>query len=286
MHEHIQKRIQSIIDNIHQLPSIPDVASKVLNMAHDPNVSFKAVAEEISRDQSITTNILKLCNSAYFSKGKEISSVDRAIVTLGLKEVKDIVVVAATRELLNKGIVGYDLAGGELWKHSLAVATLAKRISIMKNRKGVADIAFTGGLIHDVGKTVLAIFVQGVFKEVLDLAERDRIPFTAAEREVMGFDHQEIGEKILAKWKFPDVLKAVVLHHHAPAKTAEPHRPIVSMVHVANSVCLMAGIGIGADGLYHELSDEAVKGLAFTNRELEKLYADTPQVLNEIREIL
>jgi hypothetical protein len=58
------------------------------------------------------------------------------------------------------------------------------------------------------------------------------------------------------------------------------------MVHVANSVCLMAGIGIGADGLYHELSDEAVKGLAFTNKELEKLYADTPQVLNDIREIL
>ena len=98
MHAHIQQRIQGIINNLDQLPSIPDVASKVLTMVNDPDISFKAIAEEISKDQAITTNILKLCNSAYFSKGKEISSIDRAIVTLGIKEVKDIVIVAATRE--------------------------------------------------------------------------------------------------------------------------------------------------------------------------------------------
>nr|MBP7604129.1 HDOD domain-containing protein [Spirochaetota bacterium] len=73
MHAHIQQRIQGIINNLDQLPSIPDVASKVLTMVNDPDISFKAIADEISKDQAITTNILKLCNSAYFSKGKEIS---------------------------------------------------------------------------------------------------------------------------------------------------------------------------------------------------------------------
>ncbi len=286
MHEHIQKRIQSIIENLNQLPSIPDVASKVLHMVSDPDISFKVIAEEISKDQAITTNILKLCNSAYFSKGKEISSIDRAIVTLGIKEVKDIVIVATTREVLNKTVIGYDLARGDLWKHGLVVATLSKKIATMKNRKAISDIAFTGGIIHDVGKTVLAIFVQDTFKEILALTESRKIPFSAAEKEVMGFDHQEIGEKILLKWKFPEVLRSIVRYHHDPAGAPEEHKPIVSIVHVANSICLMAGIGIGSDGLYHELSDMAIKLLGLTNRELEQLYGDTPQALNEIKDIL
>jgi putative nucleotidyltransferase with HDIG domain len=286
MHAHIQQRIQSIIENLNQLPSIPDVASKVLHMVSDPDVVFKAIAEEISKDQAITTNILKLCNSAYFSKGKEISSVDRAIVTLGIKEVKDIVIVATTREVLNKIVIGYDLARGELWKHGIAVATMSKKIATMKNRKNIADIAFTGGIIHDVGKTVLAIFVQNTFKEILALSESKQIPFSAAEKEIMGFDHQEIGEKILAKWKFPDVLRNIVRYHHEPQNAPDEYKPIVSIVHIANTICLMAGIGIGSDGLYHEVSDLAVKTLSFTNKELEQLYADTPQVMNEIKDIL
>ncbi len=285
MHEHIQKRIQAIVSNLDQLPSIPDVASKVLNMVSDPDISIKSIADEISKDQAITTNILKLCNSAYFSKGKEISSIDRAIVTLGIKEVKDIVVVAATKEVLNKMVTGYDLARGELWRHGLAVAVLSKRIATMKNKKGIADVAFTGGLIHDVGKTVLALFVQSTFKEILELAKTKAIPFSTAEREVMGFDHQEIGEKILNKWKFPEVLCAIVRNHHQPEQSPAEHLPIVSIVHIANTICLMAGIGIGSDGLYHELSDAAIKATGMSNAELEKLYADIPLVMKETGEL-
>ncbi len=286
MHAHIQQRIQEIINNLDRLPSIPDVASKVLTMVNDPDVAFKAIADEISKDQAITTNILKLCNSAYFSKGKEISSIDRAIVTLGIKEVKDIVVVAATREVLNKIIVGYDLARGELWKHGIAVAVLSKRIAVLKNKKSIADIAFTGGIIHDVGKTVLALFVQNTFKEILELVQTRQIQFAAAEKEIMGFDHQEIGDNILNKWKFPEVLRSIVRHHHQPDKAPAEFLPIVSIVHIANTLCLMAGVGIGADGLYHELSDTAIKTLGLTNRELEELYGDMPQVLNQASGIL
>ena len=102
MQEMIKKRLDAIIASLDQLPGIPDVVSKVINMVNDPNVDFRKVAEEISKDQSITASILKLCNSAYFSKGKEIASLDRAIVTLGIKEVKDIVVVVTCRQVLDK----------------------------------------------------------------------------------------------------------------------------------------------------------------------------------------
>ena len=281
MHAQIKQRIESIIENLDQLPSIPDVASKIINMVNDPDVSFKKIAEEISKDQSITTSILKLCNSAYFSKGKNIASIDRAIVILGLKEVKDAVIVAATKAILNRIIVGYDLLKGELWRHGLTVGMLAKKIAVQKKRKNISDIAFTGGIIHDIGKTVLALFVQSTFKEILELAQSSSIPFHAAEKEIMGFDHQEIGEKILEKWNFPEPLKAIVKYHHEPELAPEGLVFLVSIVHVANAICLMAGIGIGSDGLYHELKTSAINTIGLTNQELEMLYSEIPELLDQ-----
>jgi len=286
MHEHIQQRIQSIIQNVEQLPSLPDVVSKIINMVNDPDVSFKHVADEIAKDQAITANILKLCNSAYFSKGKEISSIDRAIVILGLKEVKDIVVIATTKSVLNKVIVGYDLARGELWKHGVAVAMLAKKIATECNQKTIADIAFTGGIIHDVGKTVLALFVQSTFKDILNTVTEKSITFQEAEKVVMGFDHQQIGEKVAIKWKFPKVLQSIVRYHHEPMNAPDDHKMIVSIVHIANTLCLMAGIGIGSDGLYHELNYDAIKLLSLKDSELEKLFADIPELMMKAKDIL
>lgn len=286
MHEHIQQRIQSIIQNVEQLPSLPDVVSKIINMVNDPDVSFKHVADEIAKDQAITANILKLCNSAYFSKGKEISSIDRAIVILGLKEVKDIVVIATTKSVLNKVIVGYDLARGELWKHGVAVAMLAKKIATECNQKAIADIAFTGGIIHDVGKTVLALFVQSTFKDILNTVTEKSITFQEAEKVVMGFDHQQIGEQVAIKWKFPKVLQSIVRYHHEPMNAPDDHKMIVSIVHIANTLCLMAGIGIGSDGLYHELNYDAIKLLSLKDSELEKLFADIPELMMKAKDIL
>ena len=286
MHEHIQQRIQSIIQNVEQLPSLPDVVSKIINMVNDPDVSFKHVADEIAKDQAITANILKLCNSAYFSKGKEISSIDRAIVILGLKEVKDIVVIATTKSVLNKVIVGYDLARGELWKHGVAVAMLAKKIATECNQKAIADIAFTGGIIHDVGKTVLALFVQSTLKEILNTVTEKSITFQEAEKVVMGFDHQQIGEQVAIKWKFPRVLQSIVRYHHEPMNAPDDHKMIVSIVHIANTLCLMAGIGIGSDGLYHELNYDAIKLLSLKDSELEKLFADIPELMMKAKDIL
>jgi len=197
MHEHIKQRILQIITNIDQLPSIPVVVTKIINMVNDPEIDFRKVAEEISKDQAITTDILRVCNSAYFSKGKEITSIDRAIVTLGIKEVKDIVVLTTAKQVLNKPVVGYDLEKGDLWKHNLVVAMLAKKIATDKKKRALADVVFTGGIIHDVGKTILALFVANTFKEILALTQEKQIAFNAAEREIMGFDHQEIGEKVL-----------------------------------------------------------------------------------------
>ncbi|MDY6969884.1 MAG: HDOD domain-containing protein [Spirochaetota bacterium] len=281
----IQEKIESVINNIDRLPSIPGVASQIISLVNNPDASFNKIAEVIAKDQSMTTNILKLCNSAYFNRGKEISSLERAVVTLGMKEVKDIVVIVSTKAVMNKAVLGYDLEQGEMWKHGLAVAILSKRISLMKGKKSIADIAFTGGIIHDVGKTVLALFVQKTFKDIFNLVETNEIPFHQAEKIIMGFDHQEIGEKILTKWKFPNILKDIVKYHHQPEDAPDNSKLLVSIIHIANIICLMAGIGIGSDGLYHELNDTALEIAGIKNSELEKLYSNLPVIIEQVNDI-
>jgi len=286
MHDHIKQRIESIIENISQLPSIPEVASKIINMVNDPNVAIKAVAEEISQDQAMTTNILKLCNSAYFSKGKEISSIDRAIMTLGLKEVKDIIMVVATKPVLDKFVIGYDLAKGDLWKQGLVVAHLSKFIAVGKKRKDIADVVFTGGIIHNVGKVVLALFVQNTFNEIMNEVQSKNITFNEAEKLIMGFNHQEISEKVLAKWNFPPVLQNIVRYYADPQNAPEEFKTEVSIVHIANSLSLMAGIGVGSDGLFHELNSEAIAAAGLSEREIETLFSKIPEIVKQLKDIL
>ena len=282
MHAQIKQRIESTINNIAALPTMPEVATKILNMVNDPEVSFKAVAEEISKDQSMTTNILKLCNSAYFSKGKEITSIDRAIVTLGIKEVTSIVMVIAAKPILDKFVIGYDLGKGELWKQGLMVANIAKKIALMKNRKDIADVVFTGGIIHNVGKTVIAIYVQNTYNDILNEVKTKNMTFNEAEKSIMGYSHQEISEKILEKWNFPPVLKAIVRYYAEPENAPEQYRSEVSVVHIANTISIMAGIGIGSDGLYHQLSGIAMNNLKITNAELEELFSKIPEMTKQI----
>jgi len=271
--------------NLQGLPQIPEVASKVINMVSDPDVSFKQVANEIAKNQAMTTSILKLCNSAYFSKGNVISSIDRAVVTLGLKEVKNIVLLVAAKPLLDKPVTGYDLGEGDLWKQGLAVATMSRDIAVAKKRKDVADIVFTGGIIHNIGKVVIALFVHQTYNQILEAVQTKKLPFHVAEKEIMGYNHQEVGEKILEKWNFPPVLRSIVRYYQDPDVAPEEHRFEVSIIHIANVVCLMAGVGIGSDGLFHEIKEIAMKKVGLTQYEMEDLFSKMPEILKQIRDI-
>lgn len=286
MHDQIKQRIESIVNNLDRLPSIPDVASRVINMVNDPDVSFKKVADEITKDQAMTANILKLANSAFFSRGKEITSIERAMVTLGLKELKDIIIIIATKPVLDKSLIGYDLAQGDLWRQGLVVGTLSKKIAMKKMRKDIADVVFTGGLIHNVGKLVLAIFVQNTFREILNDVKNKGISFHDAEKDIMGYNHQEIGEMILGKWNFPTVLRSIVRYYSDPGSAPDEHKIEVSVVHIANVLSLMAGIGIGSDGLFHEFSKDAIGIIKASDSEIDYFYAIIPETLKELQDLV
>jgi putative nucleotidyltransferase with HDIG domain len=275
-------RMDEIISDVRSFPSMSGLAVKVLKLIDDPDSTASKIEELLRYDPGITANILKLTNSAYFGLSTRIGSVRQAIVLLGWKRLGKLVVTSCVNAILDKPVPGYDLPSGELWRHSIAVSVtaelLAKELGITAD-----DEIFTAALLHDLGKLVLGNYVKEDL-QAIETAAGEGIPFQIAERQVLGTDHAEVGARLLESWSFPELLVNSVRWHHDPDGSKEPST-IIDLVHVANVLCLMIGIGVGREGLRYEPSPAATKRLGIKARQLELVASQTLQWANELSEL-
>ena len=275
-------RMDEIISDVRSFPSMSGLAVKVLNLIDDPNSTASKIEELLRYDPGITANVLKLTNSAYFGLSAKVGSVRQAIVLLGWKRLGKLVVTSCVNAILDKPIPGYDLPAGELWRHSIAVSVTAELLS---KELGITadDEIFTAALLHDLGKLVLGNYVKEDFKAI-ETAAGEGVPFQIAERQVLGTDHAEVGARLLESWSFPKLLVDAVRWHHDPDESKEANT-IIDLVHVANVLCLMIGIGVGREGLRYEPSPAATKRLGIKTRQLELVASQTLQWANELSEL-
>ncbi len=255
--------MQRILAKVDEIPPLPHVVIKALKALNDPKSSSSDVAKIISQDEGLTAKILKLANSAYYGFPRSIGTLSEAITILGYKTIKSIIYAAAAHGHLSGELKGYALDRGELWKHSLGVAVVSREVAKMVKYKD-AEQAFVAGLLHDIGKIVLNQFVRFGFTLIMKKVEVEKVPFHEAEKDILGFDHTDIGGKIAEKWNLPKELVDSISHHHSPEK-AEVDLRLTSIVHVSDAICLMLGWGLGADGLFYPLSETALENLGVEN---------------------
>lgn len=282
----IKARIDELLQDVTQLPPMPAMVARLNALVQDPEVDMKALADEISLDPAITAAIIRLSNSAYYRPSRAIRSVQEAIVTLGLRVVKNIVVVAASKGILKVNLDDYKMEAPEMWDHSLAVAEIAASIARLKKQSGVPeDVAFTAGLLHDIGKVVLVQYFHKVFLKIIsDMETQPGVSFTELERKYTGYSHDQVGGTLLERWGFPDELvEAVRCNYHPEQATVNPR--LCSMVHVANAIALSGGIGVDIGGLNEELSKTALQNLELSDRELEALYGHLPEILEKLSDL-
>lgn len=281
----LKQEIDQLLSDLERLPSFPDIVHKVLQMARDPEADFQAIAKEISKDVGLTSDILRLSNSAYYHPSREIRSVHEAIVILGLKTVKDIVMVSAARGILKQPVVGYRLEERDMWDHSIVVASLAAKIAEDQKTKTPADVAFTAGLLHDVGKVVLSqVFRKAYVQISMETKQNPNQRFTELEKKYMGYNHSEVGAILLKKWNFPTELVEAALYNYTPEK-AKINPELANLVHVANWLALSAGIGVDAGGLSEHLSTDAVSALGLDDTRIRAYYEDLPELLESLKEL-
>lgn len=266
------KDLINLVSNVDSLPSMPTAAAKVISLLENPETTASEIESTIKLDAGLTANILKLVNSAYFGLTAEVGSVRRAIVLLGLKRLVQIVMTSCVNALLEKQVIGYDLPPGELWRHSIAVSVAAEGL-VNELKISVPEELFTAALLHDVGKLILGKFVQQDIKEI-ELKASEGVAFQTAEQKVLGTDHAEIGAHILKRWSLPQEIVDAVRWHHDPDSAKEPST-LIDIVHVADVLCLMIGIGVGREGLQYEPSPSVSKRLGLKSNHIEMVASQT-----------
>jgi len=277
-------RISEITEKLRTIPSLPAAAVEAIRMVHDPDVDFNKLARTIEYDPGLTSNVLRLANSAYFGGMGTIKSMKDAIVRLGLKNVFQMIMASAVAPMVQKEVSGYDLKPGYLWSHSVAVAVGARELALCLKRNA-PEYSFTAGLLHDIGKLVLGTFVEIDAAMIMKKAFDEGVSFEIAEKSVLGFDHAEIGAMLLKQWNIPSEIVDVVRWHHDP-ESATRNDIVLDLVHVADAISMTTGLGTGCDGLNYRTSATVATRLDLTDAIAEKAVVRITDALERMPEIM
>lgn len=277
-------RLESILNRVRDLPPLPQVLGKVLAVINDPKSSAKDVARVMALDQGLATRILRLANSAYYGFSRQVATVDEAVVRLGLGEIRSQVLVIAAKDVIRRPVTGYQLDRLGLWRHSLVSAFAASRLSRALRQKR-QDEAFMAGLLHDVGKLILDEYVATEFSGILRLVEEESVPFQEAELRVLGFDHAQVGAKVIERWALPPDLVAAVAYHHRPSE-AQLGRELAALAHLGDLVSMMLGQGLGVDGLGYKLDESALEILGLSQDQIVSAVSDTAGDMSKVEQLL
>lgn len=256
-----------ILNKMQDIKSFPQFVLETMKKLNDPGSNAADVAQSLSRDEGLVLRILKLANSAAYGMTRNISNISEAIALLGYKSVSNIILAATVYSAMDKGLSGYALDRGELWRHSLMVAYTSRHLAKLTEKVSTED-AYVGGLLHDIGKVILNDYVRFGYGIIVKMVEEKHIPFTEAETQVLGFDHAAIGEILIEKWEMPEFYRIAVAYHHKPNELPEDkmqYQPLLDVVTLANTICLMLGIGLGADGLQAYMFPEPIERLGIKN---------------------
>ena len=275
-------KVENIASLLKSFPSMPGAAIKLLALIDDPDVSVSQIEDILRHDAGLTANILKLANSAYFGIPSKVGSVRQAVLILGLKRLIQMVIASCVGAIMDKPVPGYDLPPGELWRHAIAVSVAAEGL-VNELQVGASEEIFTAALLHDVGKLVLGSCVKDDFKEIQAALDQD-VSFQTAETMVLGANHADIGAQILTQWSLPSDIINAVRWHHTP-ESADKADTMLDVVHVANVLCLMIGIGAGGSGLHHEPSKVVIDRLGLESHHLEKVASQTLQWTTELSDV-
>lgn len=269
--------LESIVEAVNDLPALPSVVTRVIQLTDDPNSTAQDINNVLNQDQAITARVLRLANSAFYGYTRRINTVTDAVVFMGFKTIRSIVIAASVSDILNQEIAGYALEHGELWKHSQCTA-MAARLIARKVKFPTLDLAYTAGLLHDIGKVILNRTMKEAYFEVVEKVSEGEIPFNQVEDEILGFNHAVVGAKVAAKWNLPDQLvEAIALHHDPDHATVNPK--LTAIIHIADAVCVSMGIGIGVDGMLYPISGKAMELLGLDELAIEG-------IINELSDIL
>jgi putative nucleotidyltransferase with HDIG domain len=260
--------------SIADLRPIPQVALKVLRIINEELYEIRNVAEEIRKDQVISARTLQLCNSVMFASRKKIDSLDHALVMLGQHLLLKFVISASLNRFFNQSGQGYSLCKGGIYHHAVGTAIIAEKLAELTG-KVEPPMAYTAGLLHDIGKVVLDQFINSGFPLFYrELNEKGK-NFSEVEKQVLGTDHTDVGTDLARNWSFPESLVQTIKYHHKPEK-AETHYEMVHIVYLADLLMSRFHTGLELERLETETLAARLETIGFSISNFSELVDHIP----------
>lgn len=226
--------VDAIIQSVEHLKPMPSNVSQILRDINRPDVSIEALAGKIGLDQVLTALVLQMSNSAVLGYSRTCSTLNEAIMQIGLRRLKSMLMTSSATSMLAGNLRGYRLGAGELWQHSLMVAVIAEWLAQYFRYPDVEQ-AYVAGLLHDIGKLLLDQSMLSNYEIIAEHVGKYQMQLCQVEEKLIGIDHATVGGLIAEHWDFPVVLVDAIRFHHVPSfARSNPRLPAI--VNVANSI--------------------------------------------------
>lgn len=267
---------ETLVDGIVTLPTIPTILAALNEKIADADSSAADVAEIISQDPPTATKVLRLANSAYYGLRSKVSTVNHAVTMLGFNIIRNLVLTATVFDLSGKKNIAGLFNVEQFWRHSLGVGVAAKIVAreAFPPSLNLSDEFFICGLLHDLGKIILAEYAPDKFEQALRLSNEQSITLYEAEQQAIGCTHAEVGGVLAKRWNLAGGIITAIGLHHSPSDAPEEHAKYAAVTHLADILARAREIG-AAGGRNPELQREAWDALGLINRKI-------PVMLDEI----
>lgn len=258
-------KVRRLLSQIESVPTLPTVVSELFEQLRSPRTSADDINRIIVMDQSLTSKVLRVANSAFYGFPRKISSVTHAVVILGFETVRNLALTISVFSAFGSTEKsGFDRLA--FWRHSLACAVIARSIAVRLKFKDLEDI-FIMGLLHDLGKVILDQYFPDEFSQIVQRAKENNTLIIDAEKDVLGISHPLVGAVVAEGWSLPSAITQVMRYHHTPG-SSQTALEASSMVHIGDVLARTKKIGSGGDDLVPPLRTEALKALKLTPSEL------------------
>lgn len=253
-------RMAMVVQKVTTIATLPEITTRIIATVEDPRSSAAQLHRIIAHDPALVARILKVVNSAFYGLPGQVGSVERAIVLLGLNAVKNIAVAASLGQLFRGAKLCDAFTARDLWTHCIAVGVAARDLA-HQMKLPLADEAFLAGMIHDIGIVLSLQTAPEQIRAVCEEAKTSGRDFCEVEREIIGVDHQQLGAALAEHWKFPRPCQLVAGFHHRPAEAADAHRPLVSLIYAADTLCCRSKHGFNLTAAHQSLEDADLAAL-------------------------
>jgi len=227
------EELRTLVGGVGSLPARPEVYAQLTEAIADPHVEMSHLARIVSRDAALASKVLHLTNSAFFGARRKFTSIDQAVTFIGMRMLRKLVLAAEVFSAFNpqKSLGGLSLDAEQ--RHGLACAGLARRIAPQGEQ---AEYAFLAGMLHDIGKLVLASRAPKVMRRMLQKRRGRESTPSSREREISGASHARIGAYLLGLWGLEQPLVEAVAFHHEPASVGASGLDLATIVHIADAL--------------------------------------------------